>query len=126
MNDHGEEFYERVAADLDRFADVSTDHLHDAMAREGLCQWLYTSGNPPAWSGDDQVDRLVAARICAGCPVAGECLEFELRTAGYATEGVWCVGYSVEFLVGQHRFGDLDGCAVWTGYRLAFVDLVAE
>lgn len=89
MNDHGEEFYERVAADLDRFADVSTDHLHDAMAREGLCQWLYTSGNPPAWSGDDQVDRLVAARICAGCPVAGECLEFELRTAGYATEGVW-------------------------------------
>jgi WhiB family transcriptional regulator, redox-sensing transcriptional regulator len=22
-------------------------------------------------------------------PVAGECLEWELRTAGYATEGMW-------------------------------------
>ena len=89
MNDNREEFYERVAADLDRFADVSTDQLHDAVSREGLCQWLYTSGEAPAWSGDDRADRITAARICAGCPVAAECLEWELRTAGYATASVW-------------------------------------
>jgi WhiB family redox-sensing transcriptional regulator len=89
VNDNGEQFYDLVAADLDQFADVSTDQLHDAVSHEGLCQWLYTSGNPPAWSGDDRTDRERAARICAGCPVAGECLEWELRTAGYATDGVW-------------------------------------
>ena len=89
MNPDGEEFYERVAAHLDRFADMPTDHLHDAVSREGLCQWLYTSGEAPAWSGNDRIDRATAARICAGCPVAAECLEWELRTAGYATEGIW-------------------------------------
>jgi WhiB family transcriptional regulator, redox-sensing transcriptional regulator len=89
MNDNGEEFCERVAADLDRFAGLSTDQLHDMVAGQGLCQWLYTCGQAPVWSGEDRADRVTAARICAGCPVAGECLEWELRTAGYATEGVW-------------------------------------
>jgi WhiB family redox-sensing transcriptional regulator len=89
VNDTGQEFFERVAADLDRFADLSTDQLHDAVFRDGLCQWLYTSGDPPAWTGIDQADRVTAARICASCPVAGECLEYELRTIGYATESVW-------------------------------------
>ena len=88
MNDH-EEFSEQVAADLDRFADLSTDQLHDAVAGQGLCLWLYTCGEAPVWSGDDRADRVRAARICARCPVAGQCLEWELRTAGYATEGVW-------------------------------------
>jgi WhiB family redox-sensing transcriptional regulator len=89
MNDNGEEFCERVAADLDRFAGLSTNQLHDMVAGQGLCQWLYTCGQAPVWSGEDRADRVMAARICAGCPVAGECLEWELRTAGYATEGVW-------------------------------------
>jgi WhiB family redox-sensing transcriptional regulator len=31
----------------------------------------------------------LAARLCAGCPVRRECLEFELRTAGADTVGVW-------------------------------------
>jgi WhiB family transcriptional regulator, redox-sensing transcriptional regulator len=34
-------------------------------------------------------DRELAARLCAGCPVQRECLEFELRTAGAETVGVW-------------------------------------
>jgi WhiB family redox-sensing transcriptional regulator len=89
VNYDREEFCERVAADLDRFAGLSTDQLHDVVAGEGLCQWLYTSGRAPVWSGDDRADRVAAARICAGCPVAGQCLEWELRTAGYATESVW-------------------------------------
>lgn len=89
MNIDREEFYERIAADLDQFADMSTDQLHDAVSRSGLCQWLYTSGDIPTWSGDDRADRVTAGRICAGCPVTGECLEYELRTAGYATNSVW-------------------------------------
>ena len=89
MNHDREEFCERVAADLDRFAGLSTDQLHHVVAGEGLCQWLYTCGQAPVWSGDDRADRVRAARICAGCPVAGQCLEWELRTAGYATQSVW-------------------------------------
>lgn len=86
---HEEEFYEQIAADLDRFADVPTDALHHAVSWHGLCQWLYTAGDAPMWTGDDGTDRATAARICAVCPVTGECLEWELRTAGYATESIW-------------------------------------
>lgn len=89
MNDPGEDFFDQVAADLDRFADLPTDHLHDTVSRSGLCQWLYTSRDAPAWSGDEWADRLIAERVCSDCPVAGECLELELRTAGYATDSLW-------------------------------------
>ena len=34
-------------------------------------------------------DRELATRLCAGCPVRSECLEFELRVAGETTVGVW-------------------------------------
>lgn len=84
-----EEFHEDVAASLDQFVDVGTDELHDAVARNGLCQWIYASKDAPEWSGDDQVDRAMVADICAVCPVAAECLELELRTTGYATDGIW-------------------------------------
>jgi WhiB family redox-sensing transcriptional regulator len=88
MNDD-EEFYETVAADLDRFVDVATDVLRHAVAWHGLCQWIYAANDAPEWSGDDRLDRALIADICAVCPVAAECLEHELRTAGYATDGVW-------------------------------------
>jgi WhiB family transcriptional regulator, redox-sensing transcriptional regulator len=84
-----EEFYEDTAADLDQFVDVTTDALHKAIARHGLCGWIYTAQDAPEWSGDDRIDREMTADICATCPVAAECLEYELRTAGYATDGVW-------------------------------------
>ena len=48
-----------------------------------------TYGYPPAWSGEGSPDRELAARLGAGCPVRRECLEFELRTAGADTVGVW-------------------------------------
>lgn len=89
MSDRWEEFYDEVAADLDRFADVPTDELAAVVWRHGSCQWIYAAQDAPEWSGDDQVDRAMVAHICAGCPVAAECLEWELRTAGYATAGVW-------------------------------------
>jgi WhiB family transcriptional regulator, redox-sensing transcriptional regulator len=84
-----EEFYENIAADLDQFVDVPTGTLHNAIARHGLCQWIYAAQDAPEWSGDDRIDREMIADICAMCPVAAECLEYELRTAGYATDGVW-------------------------------------
>lgn len=35
------------------------------------------------------IDRELATRMCAGCPVRTECLEFELRIDGEQTVGVW-------------------------------------
>ena len=32
---------------------------------------------------------VLATRLCAGCPVRAECLEFELRIGGDQTVGVW-------------------------------------
>ena len=80
----------RRAAELDRFADVPTDVLADVVERDGTCWWEVTSGDPPDLADDEQEpDRALAARLCAGCPVQRECLELELRTAGAATTGVW-------------------------------------
>ena len=59
------------------------------MAAFGLCLWEITRGDPPEWTGQDSPDRELATRLCAGCPVRRECLEFELRTAGTDTVGVW-------------------------------------
>ena len=63
--------------------------LSELVDRHGLCLWEITTGDPPEWSGDGPPDRELAARLCAGCPVRRECLEFELRTAGADTVGVW-------------------------------------
>ena len=47
-------------------------------------------GDPPEWLDDgNEPDRELATRLCAGCPVRAECLEFELRVAGEKTVGVW-------------------------------------
>jgi WhiB family redox-sensing transcriptional regulator len=81
--------WERDAAELDDLASVPSDVLAELVARYGLCLWEITSGDPPAWSGQGPPDRELAARLCAGCPVRRECLEFELRTAGADTVGVW-------------------------------------
>jgi WhiB family transcriptional regulator, redox-sensing transcriptional regulator len=40
-------------------------------------------------AGDNVTDRELAAKICADCPVADECLELEFRTTGLITLGVW-------------------------------------
>ncbi len=78
-----------AAAELDSLAAVPDEVLSDLVARHGLCLWEITSGDPPALSGEGPPDRELAARLCAGCPVRRECLEFELRTAGADTVGVW-------------------------------------
>jgi WhiB family transcriptional regulator, redox-sensing transcriptional regulator len=76
-------------AELDRLAGVSDEVLSEQVAEHGRCMWEISSGDPPGWSGQGTADRELAARLCAGCPVRAECLEFELRTAGADTVGVW-------------------------------------
>jgi WhiB family redox-sensing transcriptional regulator len=81
--------WEQDAAELDDLAPVPTEVLSELVVRYGACLWEITSGDPPAWSGKGPPDRELALRLCAGCPVRRECLEFELRTAGPDTVGVW-------------------------------------
>lgn len=80
---------ERRAAELDGLAEVPTDVLTDVVERDGTCWWEVTSGDPPDLADEQEPDRALAARLCAGCPVQRECLELELRTAGATTTGVW-------------------------------------
>jgi WhiB family redox-sensing transcriptional regulator len=74
---------------LDRLRWVPRDVLAEIVVRDGRCVWAYTNGEPPLLTGIDTVDRELAARLCAGCPVQDECLELELRTAGEHSTGVW-------------------------------------
>lgn len=86
---HEEGFADEIAAELDRCEEISIDELHEVVTGNGTCMWLATSGQSPAWTGDDRTDRMLAVPICAGCPVWRECLELEFRQAGYATTDVW-------------------------------------
>jgi WhiB family transcriptional regulator, redox-sensing transcriptional regulator len=81
--------WEARAAELDELAAVPTEVLADWVTARGRCLWETTFGEPPEWSGQDEPDRELAHRLCAGCPVRSECLEFELRIAGAETLGVW-------------------------------------
>ncbi len=79
-------YYEELAAQLDRYEHVPDDVLWDIVTRDGSCTWLYANDLEPDWIGGD---REVAARICAGCTVRWACLELELRTHGGQSLGVW-------------------------------------
>jgi WhiB family redox-sensing transcriptional regulator len=90
-NDHSDDRMpdESAAAELDSLADLPDEVLSLRVAADGLCLWEITHGDPPGWTGEDTPDRELAARLCAGCPVRRECLEFELRTGGAESVGVW-------------------------------------
>ncbi|GAA3847015.1 hypothetical protein GCM10022243_11390 [Saccharothrix violaceirubra] len=84
--------FDRVAVDLDRVAGLADAELVHAVRVDGSCGWLATGDQAPGWTGDDRADRALAARVCAGCPVQRECLEWdlrELRAGRTATTGVW-------------------------------------
>jgi WhiB family redox-sensing transcriptional regulator len=81
--------YEQWAAELDELTAVPTEVLADWVRARGRCLWETTFGEPPEWTGDDDPDREMAVRLCAGCPVRAECLELELRLGGAQTLGVW-------------------------------------
>lgn len=84
-----EEYFEVIAADLDRFAEVPDDVLLEIVTRDGRCLWLVAADDVPAWHGEELTDRELAARLCAECTARRACLELELRTAGPDTVGVW-------------------------------------
>lgn len=64
------------------------DLLTAVVTRLGACMYL-ADDREPGWLSQAGDDRELAAWICAGCPVQGECLELELRQAGEHTLGVW-------------------------------------
>ena len=81
--------FEELNTKLDELAAVPTDVLAAWVTDRGQCVWESTFGDPPEWTGADEPDRELATRLCAGCPVRAECLEFELRIGGERTLGVW-------------------------------------
>ena len=87
MND--EEFLEEVAARLDDLVGAPIETLFDLVARGRLVPVDPRRHRGADVDSDKATDREWAAKICAGCPVADECLELEFRTAGFTTLGVW-------------------------------------
>lgn len=81
--------YAAIARQLDRLRDVPDEVLWTVVTRDGLCFWAYDRAEMPPLVGDDEPDRALAERLCGGCPVMDECLEFELRKGGADTVGVW-------------------------------------
>jgi WhiB family redox-sensing transcriptional regulator len=88
MSAHDKSF-EELATELDELKAVPTEVLASWVTDRGRCLWETTFGEPPEWTGEDEPDRELATRLCAGCPVRTECLELELRVAGEETVGVW-------------------------------------
>lgn len=84
-----DDFFEEIAARLDRFELVPDDVLWEIVTRDGACMALSRLGIEPPWTRDELADRELAARICAHCTVRWECLELQLRTSGEHTLGVW-------------------------------------
>jgi WhiB family redox-sensing transcriptional regulator len=93
---------EELADELDELAVVPTKVLADWVTARGRCLWETTFGDPPAWTGEEEPDRELAHRLCAGCPVRAECLEFEIRVAGDQTLGVWG-GLNTDDRVALHK-----------------------
>lgn len=89
MNQHDRFRY--LADRLDRLAEVPTEVLAQTVMRDGACIEALTSGDPPKLTGDRTADRRLAARLCSGCPVQGDCLELGLRWSGAHTVGVFGV-----------------------------------
>lgn len=81
--------YEQWATERDGLAAVPIDVLADWVTTRGRCLWETTFGESPAWTGEDEPDRELATRMCAGCPVRGECLKSELCLGDAQTLVVW-------------------------------------
>lgn len=90
-----ENYYEVIAAELDRYAKVPDDVLMEIVTRDGTCMWLWANDDEPEWQGEEITDRDLAARLCEPCPVRKLCLEWEFRMAGEHQWGV-CGGLTGE------------------------------
>jgi WhiB family redox-sensing transcriptional regulator len=109
--------YREMAAELDELESVPTEVLAYWVIDRGRCLWESTFGEPPEWTGESDPDRELANRLCAGCPVRPECLEFELRVAGEDTVGVWG-GLNVDDRLALHK--------VWRSRRRDEVEALGD
>jgi hypothetical protein len=75
--------FEEMCTELDDLAAVPTDVLAAWVTDRGRCLWESTFGDPPDWTGEDEPDRELATRMCAGCPVRGR----DGRRVGRAERG---------------------------------------
>lgn len=87
--DSGTPDYAAVAARLDWLKDVPAEVLTTSVVLGGLCLQQLWPPVEPDWECCASSDRMLAERLCEGCPVIDQCLELELRTAGASTTGVW-------------------------------------
>ncbi len=77
---------------LRRLRWVPDDVLAEIVAADGLIRdrpdgRVFATAGPEA--GAAEVDRALAARLCAGCPVLDECLELDFRWMADLTVGVF-------------------------------------
>lgn len=89
MNQDDDGRLAEIAELLGRLSWMPRDLLADIVRRYGLYVWLRLEDEQPDPTGDEEIDRERAARLCATCPVQAECLELELRLHGAQTVGVW-------------------------------------
>lgn len=89
MSPRDENYWQQRAASLDWLADVPDVVLIDMVLRDCQCAWIFDPGEVPEPSGEDEPDRELAARLCAGCPAMDACLELDLRIYGPRTTGVF-------------------------------------
>ncbi len=82
-------YFDELAARLDRFERVPDDVLWTIVTSENTCAWFYASDLEPDCVGDALTDREAAALLCVGCSVRWACLELELRIQGEQVLGVW-------------------------------------
>ena len=72
--------------------------IRDRLSEEALSPAVEPGADPA------EVDRAMAARLCAGCPVLDECLELDLRWMADQTVGVFA-GLPDEAAPGDGRPG---------------------
>lgn len=81
--------YRKIAQRLARLRSVPNRILANAVADDGACMAVVPVDIPPRQLFDTNSDRDLAARLCQGCSVQDQCLEWELRLHGPQTVGVW-------------------------------------
>lgn len=89
VNSSGDVSLAAIAEHLDYLRDVTDDALGRSVIGAGLCVDETADPDQPGWPLDDTVNDAVVVLICAGCPVADQCLELELRLFGAERHGLW-------------------------------------
>jgi WhiB family redox-sensing transcriptional regulator len=114
MNEEKDEYFAKIARELDDMQPVPTELLSDLVTRDGTCMLLTAGRDELELAGSASTEREFAEQVCAGCAVRNACLELEFRAAGYTTIGIWGAlaeddRRAVYLAWSQRRQGRLDG-----------------